>query len=129
MTCLLRTLPNSIHNICVLFHVYVCVGKFKGGYFCLRYIMIITVKYVTVSAKRGLSNCMHLTVHRETCEYGINLKFGHLTLLTWLYFWEQFYINRLNTLWVITNWSWKLGKVIRSLFADPVTYVHAQNWK
>ena len=33
----------------------------------------------------SLSNCIHLTVHCETCEYGTNLKFGHLTFLTWFY--------------------------------------------
>ena len=64
----------------------------------------------------SLSNCMHLTVCCVTCEYGTNLKFGHLTLLTWFYFWEQFYLNRLNTLWG------KLRKAIRPLFADLVTF-------
>jgi len=29
-------------------------------------------------------------------EYGTNLKFGHLSLITWFYFCEQFYVNRLN---------------------------------
>ena len=34
----------------------------------------------------SLSNRMCLTVHCVTCEYGTNLKFGHLTLLTWFYY-------------------------------------------
>jgi len=63
----------------------------------------------------SLSNRMHLTVHCETCDYGTDLKFGHLTLLTWFCTWKQFYINWLNTLWVATNWSWKLRKAIRPL--------------
>ena len=71
----------------------------------------------------SLSNCMHLTVHCLTCEYGTNLKFGHLTLFRWFYSWEQFYINRLNTQWVATNWSWKLRNPIRPLFVDPVTFM------
>ena len=83
--------------------------------------------------KRGsysLSICMHLTIHYETCEYGINLKFGHITLLTWFCFWEQFYINRMNTLWVITNWIWKLRKAIRPLFTDSVTHgVSLGRWR
>ena len=62
------------------------------------------------------------TVYSERCEYGTNLKFGDLALLTWFYSWEQFYIIRLNKLWVVTNWNWKLRKAIRPLFADPVTY-------
>ena len=66
---------------------------------------------------------MHLTVHCLTCEYGTNLKFGHLTLFRWFYSWEQFYINRLNTQWVATNWSWKLRNPIRPLFVDPVTFM------
>ena len=69
----------------------------------------------------SLSNCMYLTVHCVAHEYGNNLKFGHLTLLTWFYCREKFCINRLNTLRVIFNWSWKLRKAIRPLFADPVT--------
>ena len=69
----------------------------------------------------SLSNCMHLTVHCETCEYDTSLKFGYPTLLTLFYSWEQFHINRMNTLWAVTNWSWKLRKAIRPLFADPVT--------
>jgi len=70
----------------------------------------------------SLFNWMHLTVHCVTCEHGTNLKFGDCTLLTWFYSWEKFYINRLNTLWGATNWSWKLRKAIRPLFSDPVTY-------
>ena len=65
---------------------------------------------------------MHLTIHCVTCEYGTNLKFGHLTLLTWFYAWEQSYINRLNTLWVVTFWSWKLRKAINP-FSHICTYL------
>ena len=71
----------------------------------------------------SLSNWTHLTVRCVTCEYGTNLKFGHFTLLTWFYSWEQFYMNRVNTLWAVINWSWKLRKAIRPLFADPVTII------
>ena len=46
----------------------------------------------------SLSNWMHLIIHCVTCEYGTNLKFGNLTVLTWFYSWQQLYINRLNTL-------------------------------
>ena len=30
----------------------------------------------------SLSNCMCLTIHNLTCEYGTSTKFGHFTLLT-----------------------------------------------
>ena len=41
--------------------------------------------------------CIWPSIVKHDCEYGTNLKFGHLTFLTWFYSWEQFYINRLNT--------------------------------
>ena len=53
---------------------------------------------------------MHLIINCVTCENGTNQKFGHFALLTWFYSWEQLYINRLNTLWVVTFWSWKCCK-------------------
>ena len=83
-------------------------------------------KRITKLCEKGsysLSNWMHLTVRCVTLEYGTSLKFSHLTLLTWFYSWEQFYINRLNALCTVTFWSWKLRKAIRPLFADPVTIV------
>ena len=73
----------------------------------------------------SLSNWMCLTIHCVTYKHGTNLKFGHLTLLTWFYFWEKLQFNRLNTEWVVTNQSWNLRKAIRPLFADPVTYCDA----
>ena len=71
----------------------------------------------------SLSNWMCLTIHCVTCKHGTNLKFGHLTHLTWFYFWTKFHFNRLNTVWVVTNQSWNLRKAIRPLFTDPVTIV------
>ena len=71
----------------------------------------------------SLSNWINLTMYCGACEHGINLKFGRLTLLTWFFSWEQFYINRLNTLWVVTNWSWKSRKAPRPLFIDPVMFM------
>jgi len=53
---------------------------------------------------------MHLIINCVTCENGTNQKFGHFALLTWFYSWEQLYINRLNTLWVVTFWSGKCCK-------------------
>jgi len=71
----------------------------------------------------SLWNWMHLTVHYVTCENGTILKFGHRALKIWFYPWEQFYINRLNMLGVVTNWSWKYRKATRplGLFVKPVT--------
>ena len=78
---------------------------------------------MTGYAKRGLIAFSIVCIYRTLCDIWV-WKFGHLTLLTWFYSWEQFYINRLNTLWVATNWSWKLRKAtIRPLSADLVTNI------
>ena len=53
---------------------------------------------------------MHFTVHCVTYEHGTNLKFGNLTLQTWSYSWKQFYVNKLNTLWVVINWKLEIKK-------------------
>ena len=63
--------------------------------------------------RKGPFRLYALIIHCETCEYGTNLKFDHLTLLAWFYSWEKFCINRLNTLWVTTDWVWNLRKTIR----------------
>ena len=123
------------------FTVYVTQSDKKGTYSLSNYTALCACDLIKVkdiclkilhkicdrNCEKGsysLSNCMHLTIHCEACEYGTNLKFGHLTLLTWFYSWEQFYINGLNTPWIATNWSWKLRKAIRPLFADPVTFYY-----
>ena len=46
----------------------------------------LLVQLIYVTGSYSLSDCMHLTVHCLTCEYGTSLKLGHLTLLTWFYF-------------------------------------------
>ena len=79
---------------------------------------------VTRSAKRGLI-AFSIEYIWPAIVWHVSMvpawNFGHCTLLTWFYFGEKFYINRLNTILAVTNWSWKLRKAIRHLFAVPVT--------
>jgi len=87
---------------------------------------------VTGSAKRGLIAFPIRYIQQSistynlqlTCEYGTNIKFGHYTFLTEHYFWLKFEDNRLNKLGVMTCQTWKSGKAIGLLFADPVTYCY-----
>jgi len=75
---------------------------------------------VTRKGSYSLSVWMHLTVHCVTCEYGTNLKFGHLTLLK-LFYSDSNFTSIGWTHWVVTNWSWKSKKA-----KDPFSQIWSQ---
>ena len=125
---------HTFSSVCYIWNFYMLLGYWTVLFYSILLLLYIDQHWgstatcaaalgliVTGSVKTGLIDFLIECIWLFIAWHVSIMKFGQLTLLTWFYTWETFCNNRLNTLWVVANWSWKSRKAIRLLFVDLVT--------